>query len=211
MHQSVHAHMDHLVFSFINSGGFNLLEIPIAPTVLHFGELVPRHGTGQQCVDRMVGRLARGDHVLLFPEGSFNRGLVTEGYNGVSRVAHGYEQLTGKKLKILPVCTIGGHIAYPPKGWSRRRRRKHRKLHHHHRKFPLIKKRGGQKIIFKFGEPFTLEFSEEPSKDEHMANSMIAMHKIAGIWGQKKIYKNRSRIYRKMREQKPVKSRYYVD
>ncbi|MFX0100223.1 MAG: 1-acyl-sn-glycerol-3-phosphate acyltransferase [Candidatus Hodarchaeota archaeon] len=214
IHQAVHIHINHMVFSFINSGGFNLLGIPIVPTVLHFSELVPRHGTGQHCVDRMVSRLARGDHVLLFPEGSYNRGLVTEGYNGVSRVAYGYEQLTGKKLKILPVCTIGGHIAYPPKGWYRRRwRRKHRKRHHHHhhRKFPLVKARGGQKMIFKFGEPFTLHFSENPSKDEHMKNSMVAMHEIAGIWGQKKIYKNQSRIWRRMREKKPVKSRYYVD
>ena len=66
-------------------------------------------------------------------------------------------------------------------------------------------------MIFKFGKPFTLDFSANPTMDEHMKKSMEVMHKIADIWDQKKIYKNRSRTWRKMREQKQVKSRYYVD
>ncbi|MBD3185555.1 hypothetical protein GF325_01905 [Candidatus Bathyarchaeota archaeon] len=182
IHQATHAHLNHLVYSFISSGGFNYRHLPILPTILHFSEQIPRFGPGPKSVNRMVDRLLLGDHVLLFPEGTYNRGLVMEGFTGVARVAFHYQEKKGKPLLILPSCSIGGREAYNPhKKYMRR------VLHQ------KVESRPGQKIIIKFGEPFTLKFEETPSREDFREKTMEVMHHIAAIWGQKHVYPSRKR------------------
>ncbi|MHA1680413.1 MAG: 1-acyl-sn-glycerol-3-phosphate acyltransferase [Promethearchaeota archaeon] len=189
IHQGLHAHLDHLVFSFISSGGYNYRKIPVIPAVLHFSEQIPRYGTGEHCVDRMVNRLIHGDHVLLFPEGTYNMGLVMEGFTGVARVAYKFEQITGKKLRILPSCSIGGREAYDPHARYMRRVLNQK-----------VKKRAGAKIIVKFGKPFTLDFPDGivPTKQDYRDATAIVMKRIGMIWGQKRIRTSlkRNRIHK---------------
>ncbi|MHA1791644.1 MAG: lysophospholipid acyltransferase family protein [Promethearchaeota archaeon] len=178
LHQSIHAHFNNLTFSFISSEGFSSAKYPFISNLLYFAEQIPRYGTGSESVQRMIDRLKNGDDVLLFPEGTFNKGLVMEGFTGVARVIHGYWKQTGKKLRVLPACSIGGHEAYNPKAKFLKRMGIKRPS------------RRGQKIIVKFGEPFTVEMPEKPSKLELNQVTKHVMKKIAEIWGQKKIYPN---------------------
>ncbi|MHA1368680.1 MAG: 1-acyl-sn-glycerol-3-phosphate acyltransferase [Promethearchaeota archaeon] len=248
MNTAIHAHFNHMVFTFINGGGFNFMDRPLFPTLLHFSEMIPRYGTGQQCVDRMVNRLLRGDHVFLYPEGTYNFGFVSDAYTGVARVAYEYEKRTGKKLVILPSCAIGSHEAYNPhrywkKAMKHRRKRKRairQKKRAESRDDEAMKQRvarrnrfqemvntqigpvyynftrrlierEGRKIIVKFGKPFTLQFSSEPSGAEFKSKANEVMHEIARIWGQKRIYPNISKIFKRLNEKQGVKSRYYYN
>ena len=204
MHQAVHAHLNNLVYSFIDSFAFHNFTFPVLSTLLYFAEQIPRQGPGQKSVDRMVNRLIEGDNVLLFPEGTFNFGLVTQGFTGAARVAHGYFKKTGKMLQILPSCTIGMHEAYNPhhrhrrklkkkKKQKRTRKRKRKKMH------PLppwvMVSRKNQQVKLKFGEPFTVSLPDEPVKADLKAATAKIMSRIASLWGQKKVRSNRKKQY----------------
>lgn len=198
MHQALHAHHDNLVFTFTDSGGMYRPDVPVLTTLLHFAEIIPRHGPGQKSVDRMVGRLARGDNVLLFPEGSFDFGLVMEGFTGVARVAREYLKRTGKLLWILPSCSIGMHEAYNPHVWWLRHIRKGKPVGKKKQKAAWLPRyahvdRPHQKVIVKFGAPFTLRFSPDPTKQDYVDATSEVMHRIAGLWGQKRIRPSHSR------------------
>jgi len=199
MQQSIHAHHDNLVFTFINSEGFYIPEVPNLAVVLHYAEQIPRRGPGQKSVDRVVQRLVHGDRVLFFPEGSYDFGIVWDGFTGVARIAHGFWHRTGKKLRIVPACTIGMHEAYNPH------------VHHHHHRhnkhhvhpvrasywFPKLAliRRPTQKVIVKFGPAFTVDVPETPTANDLKAATTTIMQTIAGLWGQKHLRPNLSHAW----------------
>ncbi len=203
MQQSILARHGVLAFTFINSDGFTQPYSSVLATLLYYSEQIPRYGTGKQSVNRMVGRLLRGDNVMLFPEGTYDFGLVMEGFTGVARVAQDYKARTGRDLPILPVCTIGMHEAYNPHvHWWRRMVHKRRfKRHHHNRKraFQLPSyanvDRPRQKVIVRYGAPFSIHVPEPPTKADLERATGDVMHAIAGIWGQKKLRPNHSKAY----------------
>ena len=193
MHQAIHAHHDTLVSSFINGEGFSSPQVPALSAVLYFAEAIPRRGLGQSSVDRVVKRLVAGDRVMYFPEGSFDFGLVMDGFTGIARIAHGYWQKTGKLLRIIPSCSIGMHDAYNPHMHHHRfRHRNHR--HPHPARYRLPKwaaaKRPGQKVIVNYGPAFTIDLPATPSVQELRDATTRIMQTIAGLWGQKRIRPN---------------------
>ncbi|HME55733.1 MAG TPA: 1-acyl-sn-glycerol-3-phosphate acyltransferase [Candidatus Lokiarchaeia archaeon] len=182
MHMAAWAHLNYFTFVFTTETGFGTKH-PFETMVKHFLEMVPRHGTGESSVLRVVHRLRQGDIIELAPTGNFpsgkwaNTGFVAEGYSGAARVAFTYWKQVGRKLVIQPACSLGANVAYPP---QKRGKNSERILNH--------------KIIIKFGPPFTLDFSANPDYHEFKAKSHEIDMRIARIWGQKHIIPNLSRI-----------------
>ncbi|MFX0071256.1 MAG: hypothetical protein ACFFAO_09220 [Candidatus Hermodarchaeota archaeon] len=156
---------------------------PFAAMIPHFFEMIPIYGTGKDIIMKMVKRLMRGDCVLIAPEGAppygkyTNTGFIQEMFTGPARVAYTYWKLTGKKLIIQPVCSLGANNAFPP--------------------YPSKKKIKKTKIIVKFGKAYTLTFSEVPSREEIKEKTHQIAMSVAKIWGQKKLIPNYSMTRRK--------------
>jgi len=178
MQLAVFAHMGYYLHTFTMENSFTreAFECIFA----HFIEMIPRYGTGESCVNRMVSRLIRGGNVSIFPAGTYpsgkyaNTGFVQEAYTGAARAAYKYKVTTDQPLIIQPVCSLGANSAYPPKKGD-------------------IKGKITSKIFIKFGEPFTLAYTQNPSNGEFREKSAEIQMKIASLWGQKKLIPNLGR------------------
>ncbi len=211
LQQSIQAHYGNLAFTFINGGGFVNQQFPSIAATLYFAEYMPRMGTGQQSVARVVDRLVTGDRILYFPEGTFDYGLVWRGYTGVARIALEYRKATGKVLWFVPSCAIGMHAAYNPHAPHRHRllrRHKHKRkpgidsefLAARRRRLKLLPvsaqvSRPGQKVKVKFGPAFTVSLSDNPSGVDLEAATDCIMLRVASLWGQKKLRPNVTRAW----------------
>jgi 1-acyl-sn-glycerol-3-phosphate acyltransferase len=181
MNMTLWSHLGFLTFVFTNEGSFSPYH-PILTMTSHFAELVPRFGSGKSSINRIANRLQMGDIINIFPGGSYpsgkyvNSGFVQEGFSGAARVAYQYWKETGRKLIIQPSCAIGMNRAYPPRYWKKDPKRI---LNH--------------KVIVKFGEAFTLNFSNELQYSEIQEKTTEIQMKIASIWNQKKLFPNYSK------------------
>jgi len=161
---------------------------PFIALKVHFFEMIPIIGRGNEVIMKMVKRLLKGDFVLIFPEGAqpkkeyTNTGFVQECFTGSARVAYNYWQITGKKLIIQPCCTIGANNVFTP--------------------FKTEKKLKKTRIRLKFGIPFTLDFSKNPNYIEFKEKSHEIAIRIAEIWGQKKLIPNYTMILMKEKKNK---------
>lgn len=197
MHTSIWAHLGFFTRTFTSEYSFDPKHY-FFPMLTHFIEMIPRYGPGESSIKRMVNCLIQGDVVKLYPEGSypsgkyFNSGFTQEPYTGSARVVYNYWKKTGEKLVIQPVGSLGANRAYPPKT----KRIKSRPIRNH-------------KIIVKFGQPFTIDFSDNPSHEEFKQKAVEMQMHIAQIWGQKHLIPNRGLLNRRMEEKGDPKPRIY--
>jgi 1-acyl-sn-glycerol-3-phosphate acyltransferase len=76
---------------------------------------IPRIGSGERIINRMVYWLLRGKNVYIVPEGMTSNKIM-RGYTGIMRVYYRANKILakhGRHVPILPVATIGANFAYP--------------------------------------------------------------------------------------------------
>lgn len=140
---------------------------------LKYLKMVPRMGTGDQIVHRMVKVLEEGDILAIGPEGTFSHGLVMQGFTGFLRV---YFEVNKDMywVPILPTFIQGIHQAYPPKESVLKNRKANKKV----------------KITVILGNPFHLKRPKRLDRQTLRKYADYVMLKIARMGGQKKLQPN---------------------
>jgi 1-acyl-sn-glycerol-3-phosphate acyltransferase len=133
--------------------------------LLAFGA-IPRIGSGQRVINRMVYWLCRNRNIYIVPEG-MTSDKVMRGYTGIMRVYYLANKIMakhGRRVGIMPVATIGANKCYPitvgPDG----------KYH---------PQKGG--IILRVGPPIHFDLPESPTKDWFREKTDLVMNRIAWL------------------------------
>lgn len=131
---------------------------------------IPRIGSGDRIINRMVYWLLQGKNVYIVPEGMTSNKIM-RGYTGIMRVYYKANKIManyGRRVPILPVATIGANYAYPiapdPDGKYR-------------------PKKGG--IILRAGKPIHLELPEKATQGWYREKTDEVMGIIAKLGLQK--------------------------
>ena len=213
MNYAIWGHLGYMTHTFTLKGSFSP-KYRTVPMLIHFIEMVPMIGKGSANINRLVNTIITDKIVTIYPSGTYpagkyaNSGFVQEAFSGAARIAFNYWKKTGVDLLIQPICSLGANMAYPPrrlrrwKKFSKKQKlkenkRKSRKkitkktyLPKSSNKKKILKQQINHKIIFKFGKPFSLKFSDELTYREINEKKNEIQMKIANIWGQKRLITN---------------------
>lgn len=179
---SVLSHLNIEVFPLVNS---DIFKNTFFDLYLNLFEFIPRSGTGEQVIEKIIRRLLKKDNVLIFPEGSYpqgkykNIGLVQRPFTGIARIISAYNIRSKKEIIIQPICSLGMNNAYPSGSH-------------------LINANMNNKIIIKFGKPFRLNLTDMKTYEEIVNISTKITLKIAQIWGQRSLIPNVYKMQKKI-------------
>ena len=135
--------------------------------------MIPRMGTGSNVVNMMTRVIEKGHILVLTPEGTRSRGLVTHGFTGLIRVYFNVNK-NGYEVPILPCFIEGAGQTYPTENSY----------------FLKMKHPQGNKIRIHVGKPFYLKIPEKIDKITLRKYSDYVMLKLARMGGKKRLYPN---------------------
>ncbi|MFX0102700.1 MAG: lysophospholipid acyltransferase family protein [Candidatus Hodarchaeota archaeon] len=165
---------------------------PVYRVQMTYLQMIPRMGSGDEIIKRMVRALHENKMIGIAPEGTFSRtGLVMEPFTGFLRVYFEANK-DGYKVPLIPAFVKGISQAYPMKDGNFAKKNLPRKV----------------KITAFMGKPFHLKIPEKIDKDILRKYANHVMLKIARMGGQKRLRPNP--VLEKLRKEGNEKRHYEV-